>query len=62
MLQVQVSSAQQVRVLSLQQFLGAQVCPTAMFVEEAIVRFNSRAHAEGAEERATLIRVPVTIH
>lgn len=57
MLAVQVSvGAQVVRVESVEQFLGAQVCPSAMYVEEAIVRFNSRQQATEQPERAQLLR------
>ena len=59
MLNVQVrNGAQQVvRTLSLAQFLGAQVMPTAMFVEDAIVRFNNIRAQAGEAERAALVRV-----
>lgn len=57
MLAVQVSvGAQVVRVESVEQFLGAQVCPSAMYVEEAIVRFNSRQQTSEQPERAQLLR------
>jgi hypothetical protein len=62
MLSVQVRSGEQVvRTLSLAQFLGAQVMPTAMFVEEAIVRFNLARVCAGEPERAALVKIP-TLH
>lgn len=58
MLAIQVSvGAQVVRVQSVEEFLGAQVCPSAMYVEEAIVRFNSRQQAAEQPERAAMVRV-----
>lgn len=60
MLSVQVKSGERVvRVVSPAQFLGAQVMPTAMFVEEAIVRFNRVQTEAGAPERAALVRESV---
>jgi hypothetical protein len=60
MLSVQVrSGAQVLRVLSPAQFLGAQVMPSAMFVEDAIIRFNAVQAEVGAPERALLVRAPV---
>lgn len=60
MLSIQVRSGEQVvRVVSPAQFLGAQVMPTAMFVEEAILRFNRVQAEAGAPERAMLVRAPV---
>ena len=60
MLSVQVKSGEQVvRVLSPAQFLGAQVMPTAMFVEEAIIRFNKTRKEAGSSEQAVLVR---TLH
>jgi hypothetical protein len=52
MFQVQVSAGQEVKVLELAKFLGAQECPTAMFVEAAIMKFN----AEHADQVAKLVR------
>ncbi len=60
MLAVQVTvGAEVVRTMTLEQFLGAQVCPTAMFVEEAVVRFNTRQAAAQQPERARMVR---TLH
>jgi len=56
MLSVHVKSGEAVRIVSLANFLGAHVMPTAMFVEEAIVRFNSAKAAAGEPERAVLVK------
>lgn len=58
MLAVQVTvGAQVIRVESVEQFLGAQTCPSAMYVEEAVVRFNARQQAAEQPERAAMVRV-----
>jgi hypothetical protein len=60
MLAVQIKvGAEVVRVESVEKFLGAQICPSAMYVEEAVVRFNARAQAAEMPERAVMIR---TLH
>ncbi len=53
MFQVQVQKGQEVQVMAVAKFLGAQECPTAMFVEAAIMKFN----AEHVGEVAKLVRV-----
>lgn len=60
MLAVQIRvGAEVVRTETIERFLGAQVCPSAMYVEEAVVRFNARQQAAEQPERAQMIR---TLH
>jgi len=54
MFQVQVQVGQQVQVMTMAKFLGAQECVTAMFVEAAILKFNDEHHGE---QVAKLVRV-----
>lgn len=53
MLKIQVNVGSQVSFLSVAQFLGAGDAPCAMFVEEAINRFN----ASHPDQQAKLVKV-----
>jgi hypothetical protein len=57
MLQVQVKNGVQVvGTFSVQQFLKADQAPCALFVEEAINRFNTTKANANEPERAVLVR------
>lgn len=61
MLTVRVVKGEAVKTMTVPAFLGAGVvAPTAMYVEEAILRFNKLHAAEG--ECAALVKVLPVLH